>query len=86
MNAPVIAEIPQADEEQAGGMGAAHHLLADPEFRLDSSDPAHGRLSMAARGASARCQATPKTAPLTTLKIAPLGYSGYSGFRKRVLA
>jgi formylglycine-generating enzyme required for sulfatase activity len=32
------------------------------------------------------CQATPKTAPLTTLKIAPLDYSGYSGFRKRGLA
>jgi hypothetical protein len=54
MNAAVIAEIPQADEEQAGGMGATHHLLADPEFRLDGSDSAHGRLSMAARGASAR--------------------------------
>ena len=54
MNATVVAEIPQADEQQPGGMGAAHHLLADPEFRLDSSDPAHGRLSMAARGASAR--------------------------------
>jgi hypothetical protein len=32
------------------------------------------------------CQATPKTAPLTTLEIAPLSYSGYSGFRKRGLA
>ena len=54
MNAAVIAEVPQADEEQAGGMGATHHLLADPEFRLDGSDPAHDRLSMVARGASAR--------------------------------
>ncbi len=34
----------------------------------------------------AACQATPKTAPLTTLKIAPLSYSGYSGFRKPVPA
>lgn len=32
------------------------------------------------------CQATPKTAPLTTIEIAPLDYSGYSGFRKPVLA
>jgi sRNA-binding protein len=67
-----------------GYLLALIHGRGDRRYDLDGQ-PA-GIVTPEERAEAARCQATPKTAPLTTLEIAPLSYSGYSGFRKRGLA
>jgi hypothetical protein len=60
-------------------------VTARPQLRVNQQRR-EARLDFSGEGLEGGCQATPKTAPLTTIEIAPLDYSGYSGFRKPVLA